>query len=345
MAPKITSLILVGMNPPAAAIAREAARQCFPDATVGSAPSVAAALEKPEAVGVELLLLDQPAPAAVAQAIAAVDRRGWPRWPVVVFGAEAGSGRASILSPEDWTAARASRAFQAAEEFHRLACENARLRGDLRTIGRRWSHDLRTPLMGISTAGEAIRETLPEDTDSREAFTQSIGQGADEIIRLIERLGAVLKASAEAKMKEPVAMGEIVWAARQRLERRLQGAGATVTEPASWPAVAGVASWLEIIWGNLVANALEHAGPSPHIELGWQEEPGGCRFWTEDRGPGVSARANGGLFQPFDLLHRPNAPRGWGLAIVQRLVELQGGRCGYEPRPGGGARFFFTLPG
>jgi len=31
------------------------------------------------------------------------------------------------------------------------------------------------------------------------------------------------------------------------------------------------------------------------------------------------------------------------LPIVQRLVELQGGRCGYEAEPTAGGRFFFTL--
>jgi signal transduction histidine kinase len=50
------------------------------------------------------------------------------------------------------------------------------------------------------------------------------------------------------------------------------------------------------------------------------------------------------LFQPFNLLHRLNATRGLGLSLIQRLVQLEGGRAGYEPRKGGGARFYFTLP-
>ena len=118
----------------------------------------------------------------------------------------------------------------------------------------------------------------------------------------------------------------------------------TVDQPADWPVVPGVPAWLELVWGNLLANALAHAGAERRIELGWTEAPGGWRFSVEDRGPGVAPRVVGSLFQPFHLLHRPNAPRGWGLPIVQRLVEMQGGSCGYEPRAGGGARFFFTLP-
>jgi len=50
-----------------------------------------------------------------------------------------------------------------------------------------------------------------------------------------------------------------------------------------------------------------------------------------------------GLFRPFDQLHLLRAP-GLGLSIVQRLVSLQGGRCGYERLNDGSNRFYFTLP-
>jgi signal transduction histidine kinase len=342
--PIITSLVLVGMNPTASGLVREAAGQSLPGADLVAVDSLAAALARPETAGLELLLLGEPTPDAAAQAVTTLDARGLPRWPVVVFGPDPGCGGAEVLPPEDWNVGGAARAFQAAAGTHALARENARLRGDLFTIGRRLSHDLRTPLMGISTGAEAIRETPAEDLAARDVFTGSIAQASGEITRLIDRLSAVLKATAVPRAKEPVSMGEVVWGALQRLERRVLEQGATVAQPASWPAVAGVPPWLEIAWWNLVANALDHAGPAARVELGWAQEPGGHRFWTDDQGPGVAPRGLGNLFLPFDLLHRPSAPRGWGLAIVQRLVELQGGRCGYEPRPGGGARFFFTLP-
>jgi len=344
MSTKITSFILVGMNSTAAAVAGEAASRYFPGAAVKVEPSLEAARAGPEAPGPELLLLGPLAAGAAAQAAAIDDARGLARWPVVVFGPGAEPGAWSLPS-DDWNAAAAARIFDAAVFAHALVRENARLRGDLFTISRRLSHDLRTPLMGISSACDAIRETTPDDGSSREALAQSIVLASEDIGRLIERLSAVLKASAEAKPKEPVAMGEIVWASLQRLQRRIRETGATVAQPPSWPAVTGVASWLEVVWWNLGANALEHAGAAPRVEFGWRkDEPAGYRFWTDDQGPGVAAHALAGLFQPFDLLHRPNSPRGWGLPLVQRLVELQGGRCGYEPRSGGGARFFFTLP-
>jgi K+-sensing histidine kinase KdpD len=43
-------------------------------------------------------------------------------------------------------------------------------------------------------------------------------------------------------------------------------------------------------------------------------------------------------------LHELAAAGGLDLSIVQRLMELQGGNCGYENLPTGGSLFFFTLP-
>ncbi len=342
MSHRVTSLLLVDLGAEAATLARAAGRQVFPEAKVSEVGSLAAARERPEAPGTELLVLGEAAAAAGAEAAAVLDARGWPRWPVIIFGPQPPG--ALVLPPEDWNPRAAVRILQSAVAVHAHARDNARLRGDLATISRRLSHDLRSPLMGIATASAALGESDPGEADSRTTFTRSIAQSSDEITRLVDRVSSVLKATSEPRPRERVPMGNVVWAALQRLEVRARAKAAVVTQPPSWPAVPGVADWLELIWGNLLGNALDHGGPAPQIALGWREEDGGWRFWVEDAGPGVAAPRLGGLFQPFDLLHRPSAPRGWGLPLVHRLVELQGGRCGYEPRAGGGSRFWFFLP-
>lgn len=338
----ITSVILVAMAPEAAALAKATTREVFPGATVTEVASFEAARDRAGAPGSELLLLGEQAAAHSAHALADLDSRGLPRWPVVIFGPQ--PPNALVLPPEDWNLRTASRIFQAAVSAHALTRENARLRGDLFTVGRRLTHDLRTPLMGFSTACDAIIDTLPDAGAAREIFAKSITASSEDVARLLDRVSGLLKATAETRAKEAVPMGNAVWAALQRLDRRRLAQGAVMVQPAEWPTVPGNAAWLELIWGNLVANALDHAGKEPRIELGWGKVDGGWLFWIEDGGPGVPARMVAGLFHPFDLLHRANAPRGWGLPIVQRLVELQDGTCGYEPRAGGGARFFFTLP-
>ena len=230
-----------------------------------------------------------------------------------------------------------------ATEHDRLVQDNARLRGDLLTVATRISHDLRAPLGGITSTGEILREILAEKDPASAALMDSLFTSVDELTRLIKSVSAVTKASAHPRAKGKVRMGEIVSGVLERLESRTLKRRAAIVQPASWPEVDGVDSWLEVIWWNLLANALQHAGDSPQIEFGWREETGKIQFWISDNGPGAPADRRGKLFQPFDSLHEPNSRQGLGLSVVRRLVELQGGDCGYEANPKGGARFFFTL--
>jgi signal transduction histidine kinase len=223
-----------------------------------------------------------------------------------------------------------------------LLRENERLRGDLLTVARRVSHDLRTPLGGIITTSEILREILSENGIAPESIMRPIFDSAEDMAKLIERVSLVLKASAIPLPKECVKMDVVVFRVLQRLESKILKVNATVSEPALWPEVTGVFSWLEVVWWNLLLNALQHG--SDQIELGWQEEKGGFRFWVCDNGNGVAKEKCKKLFQSFESLHEPDASRGLGLSIVQRLMELQGGHCGYEMRLEGGSCFYFTLP-
>jgi signal transduction histidine kinase len=225
-----------------------------------------------------------------------------------------------------------------------LLRENARLRGDLRTVAVRISHDLRTPLGGIVNTGELLKEILTEKEPVAAALTDSLFISVDEVSKLIGQIRVITKASADPKPKERVKMAEIVSGVLQRLESRILKKSATVIEPDSWPEVNGVADWLEFIWWNFLANALQHAGEKSKIELNWRKEKNGFRFQVCDNGGGVPAEARARLFQPFDSLHKPGSTCGLGLSVVQRLVDLQGGDCGYEPNQKGGSCFYFTLP-
>jgi signal transduction histidine kinase len=224
-----------------------------------------------------------------------------------------------------------------------LLRQNARLRGDLLTIAHRISHDLRTPLGGIITSGEILKEILTENNSPAAPLVSPILDSAEDMAKLIERVSFVLKATAAPVPKRRMKMAEAVFAAQQRLESRILKSGASISEPASWPEVDGVCSWLEMVWKNLFANILQPGKLPLRIELGWREESGKFRFWICDDGVRTPEKHHT-CFQPFQGLHEFGNVAGLDLSIVQRLVELQGGNCGHENLPTGGSRWFFTLP-
>lgn len=340
----VSSLLMVGKNVAAREAAASAARSAYSSAEITQFSSLAKAAEKPGPLGGSFLVLVLPSPELILEAFGMKNVRGLPLWPVVACSDDGAKGSERIIGEQDWKSERTRKILESAAALHELTCNNERLRGDLRTLGRRFGHDLRAPLNCVSTASESFSKLSPGATFSREALTQSLMGAVEEVATLIERVTFLLKATADPLPRRALDMKGVVWASLQRLDTKIRGKGATVAQPDSWPHVDGVDAWLEVIWGNLISNSLNHGGLSPKIELGWIRDSLEYTFRVRDHGPGVPADMRPQLFAPFDTLHHLNAPRGLGLSIVHRLVELMGGRCSYETPAGGGACFFFSLP-
>jgi two-component system, LuxR family, sensor kinase FixL len=69
---------------------------------------------------------------------------------------------------------------------------------------------------------------------------------------------------------------------------------------------------------------------------------GDVEFMVADRGTGIDAATMAELFNPF-FTTKPGGT-GLGLSISRSIVRAHGGKLWCNPNPGGGARFFFTLP-
>ncbi|HUC83753.1 MAG TPA: histidine kinase dimerization/phospho-acceptor domain-containing protein, partial [Candidatus Acidoferrales bacterium] len=88
--------------------------------------------------------------------------------------------------------------------------ENARLRGDLLTLAQRFSHDLRTPLGGIVSTAEALREILAVHDASAVPLADSLLTSAEDMTQLIKQISFVARASARPLPKTSVHMAEAV---------------------------------------------------------------------------------------------------------------------------------------
>ncbi len=337
------TLHLVGLSSATKTIAHSAFGIACQSGEIKNHPDVSAAQSAKGAPGTEVIVLQEPSARDLAVVTSAMDASALPRWAVVVIGDEWAEEWAEVVPP-DADAILLARAIKSAVTRHRLQRERDRARGDLWTMARRLTHDMRTPIGCVLTAAEAMQESLPPGDEDVGPLVQSVHDSALEMARLVERVSVVAKAGADAMPRERVDMAVVFSVARDRLSEQAGAKNASISEPEDWPVVRGVSTWCETIWRDLLANAIEHAGESPRIEAGWNRESGECRFWVRDDGAGVPIELRSRLFQPFHLLHELNAGQGLGLAIVRRLVELQGGRVGYEPLAEGGSLFYFALP-
>jgi light-regulated signal transduction histidine kinase (bacteriophytochrome) len=104
---------------------------------------------------------------------------------------------------------------------------------------------------------------------------------------------------------------------------------------------------LQMIFQNLIANALKYRGPErPAIYMEAKKLNEHWLFSVRDNGIGIQPEYKEQIFGLFKRLHSPDeySGTGLGLAICQRIVERYGGRIWVESRPDEGSTFYFTLP-
>jgi signal transduction histidine kinase len=132
------------------------------------------------------------------------------------------------------------------------------------------------------------------------------------------------------------------------LRERLTGSGqpAVIVDPL--PTVDGDPTLLRQVLDNLIGNALKYTryGREPYVHLGCRPADGGWRIEVTDHGIGIPDDQRDSVFTAFT---RAGGSEGYpgtglGLAIVHRIIERHGGTVGVDANPGGGSRFWFTLP-
>jgi signal transduction histidine kinase len=346
--PGPAAIVLVGHASLIKEVATSTAQRVFPEAQIierVGLSEISTDAASPTGFGT-LLVLRETNPAIIAKARSQLDETGLPRWAVVEIRGStdiAGDESGDVIAENEINPTLLGQIFRSAWERHQLRRSNCLLRGYLMTFGSRIAHDLRTPLGGILTTTEMLREILAEDAPADVPLTQPILDSTDGLVKLIERTSFFARATASSEPSRTVDMAMPFWGAYQQLERLIIQAQVTFEHPPSWPKVPGHESWLEIVWCILLRNALQHSPTGSRIAAGWSEAGPTVRFWIRSEGT-VPAEKRASLFFPFQRLHEPGAPRGLGLSIMRGLVELEGGSCGLEPTTADGAEFFFCLP-
>jgi two-component system sensor histidine kinase KdpD len=209
------------------------------------------------------------------------------------------------------------------------------------------SHDLRTPLMAISTAAGALaRRDLSLDDADRAELLATVIAASEQLDHLVGNLLDLSRLQAGAASPEQAVVGieELVIGALDELGA--EGARVEVAFPAESPAVRVDAHQIQRVLVNLLENALKYSPWDEPVRVQVSATASEAVVRVIDHGPGVPPDQRERIFEPFHRGSRAaDAPgAGLGLAIARGFTDANHGRLTVESRAGQGATFVLALP-
>ncbi|MFW5948522.1 MAG: PAS domain S-box protein [Halolamina sp.] len=187
------------------------------------------------------------------------------------------------------------------------------------------SHDLRNPLQ----VAQGRLELLAEEVDSE--HTEDLRGALDGMETLIADLLTIAREGEDAMEFEPVAVASVAreaWGTVETAEASL------VVDTDS--EVEADREQLQQLFENLFRNAVEHGGRSVTVTV----ESIDAGFAVADDGPGVPAAHRAQVFDPG--YSTGSEGTGFGLNIVERVVDAHDWTIGLAESTEGGARFEIT---
>ena len=249
------------------------------------------------------------------------------------------------LAQEAALAISNARLYEAAQQKQRGLLSRLR---QLEHLAETLAHDLKGPGARMEELAKLLVQKFPGQIDDRTArWLKLIQENGSDIVRRVEGILSVARVGAgqgSVSAVDPRLVIDDVLKAQAGEIERLQ---ATIQIDSGFPLVACHGAYLRQVFDNLISNALKYARPGepPALTISSKAGKHMVCFSVRDQGIGIPTDQQTRVFQPFVRLRQAEASgSGIGLTIVQRIVELYGGRVWIEDLDSKGCIVNFTIP-
>jgi signal transduction histidine kinase len=231
---------------------------------------------------------------------------------------------------------------------HLLSAEEALSRSErAATIGQiaaGVTHEIRTPLSALAINLQLIWQMLDMDTFSREEARQLLSTADLEVSRINRTLEEFFRYARLPRPRfEAVQPNALIQQVANLLQGKVRDFGITLTikQGLDLPTIWADADQLREVFLNLATNAIEAMPNGGDLSIVTQRDAGsdsaGVLVRVADSGTGIPPEILDRIFRPF--FSTKDAGLGLGLSIVQRIVEVHGGRITCRSERGVGTTF------
>jgi signal transduction histidine kinase len=215
------------------------------------------------------------------------------------------------------------------------------------------SHELRTPLAVIRAAAYNLKEGVVADKDGVQRYAGLVQDAGRRLSNTVDQILLFAETQSDPTKidKTRVDVGTVV-------DRAMEAASAASPRrphyierdiPDNLPEAVADPLALSHCIQNLIVNGLKYGnnGPDRPVRITAEAKGAEVEIHVSDCGPGISRKHLRHIFKPFYRAAggaSPEGGTGMGLALVERLMEGQGGRVSVRTGPQAGSSFVLHVP-
>ena len=251
-----------------------------------------------------------------------------------------GNRRGAVVSHEDITAR-----WLLEQQRAGLIAELQTANHELNEFAYVVSHDLKAPLRGISTLSSWLLEDCAEKLGPE--GREQLGLIHSRVKRLSGLIDAILSYSRAGRSQVIRSLVDLHVLVRNTIDLLAPPPHVRVQIIDPLPLLSLHAVQAQQVFQNLLSNAIDFMDKAQgQVRLRCRLDGPFWHFEVADNGPGIEERHFERIFQLFQTLNARDAMErtGVGLALVKKIIELEGGALWVTSTVGQGTTFHFTLP-
>lgn len=205
------------------------------------------------------------------------------------------------------------------------------------------SHDLKTPLRGISNVVSWIEEDHGHELSPKvHDYLQLIHGRLMRAENLIKGILSYARIETDASEKEEVDVNDLI---NEIVDNLILPPALSLQVEQKMPVLFTERLLLFQVFSNLITNAVKyHDKTEGIVKIYFKENQLNYQFFIEDNGPGIAPNHQDKIFKIFQTLNEKDSfeSTGVGLAIVKKILDSRKETIGLKSELGKGSVFSFT---
>lgn len=208
------------------------------------------------------------------------------------------------------------------------------------------SHELKTPLAIIQNYVSLLQNPRLDEA-TRAGYAKTVADATKRLSDLVSNILKLNKLESQQLIPETErfrldgALAEAIVSFEDLIENKSLSLDCDLDEVS----IVSSQSYLDIVWNNLISNAIKFTEPGGTITVTLKKEGNNAVVRVSDTGCGISPEVGARIFDKFyqgDTSHAGEG-NGLGLALVKQVIDVLGGEISVSSELGVGSTFTIVL--